>query len=132
MILENCQNRNTNQSIAWIDYEKAFDSVHCSCIEKFLEIFKTSPVLRNFLSHSMRLWKTTLVLNNGESTLNAGDININSGIFQGDSLSPILFCVALILLSKVINNTGYGYKIYDNTINQLFYMDNLKLFSKND
>ena len=69
---------------------------------------------------------------NVENTLNARDININSDIFQGDSLSPILFCVTLIPLSKLLNNTGYGYKIYDNTINNLFYMDDLKLFAKND
>ena len=78
------------------------------------------------------MWKTTLVLNTVENTLNAGDININSDIFQGDSLSPILFYVTLIPLSKVLNNTGYGYKIYDNTINDLFYMGDLKLFTKND
>ena len=64
----------------------------------------------------MHMWKTTLVLNTGENTWNGGDIDINSGIFQGDFLSLILFCVALITLSKRLNNTGYGYKIYDNTI----------------
>ena len=81
----------------------------------------------------MRMWKTTLVLNTGENILNGGDTNINSGIFQGDSLSLILLCVVLISLSKLPYNTGYGYKIYDNTItsNHLFYMDDLKLFAKN-
>ena len=131
MILENCHYRNTNLSIAWIDYKKVFDSVPHSWIKKSLEIFKISPVLRKFLSHSMRMWKTTLVLNTVENILNAGDININSGIFQGDSLSPILFCVTLIPIWNLLNNTGYGYKIYDNTINHLFYMDDLKLFAKN-
>ena len=33
MILENCTNRNTNLSIAWIDYKRAFDSVPHSWIE---------------------------------------------------------------------------------------------------
>ena len=80
----------------------------------------------------MHMWKTTLVLNTLENKMNVGNININSGIFQGDSLSPILFCVTLIPLSKLLNNTGYGYKIYDNIINHLFYMDDLKLFAKND
>ena len=78
------------------------------------------------------MWKITLVLNTVENTLNAGDISINSGIFQGDSLCLILFCVTLTPLSKLLNNTGYGYKIYNNTINHLFYMDNLKLYAKND
>ena len=80
----------------------------------------------------MCIWKTALVLYTGENTLNAGDININGGIFHGDSFSPILFCVALIPLSKLLNNTGYGDKVYDNTINHLFYMDDFELFAKND
>ena len=57
VILENCHNHNTNLSIAWIVYKKAFDSVPHSWIEKCLETFKISPVLRNFLSHSMRMWE---------------------------------------------------------------------------
>ena len=80
----------------------------------------------------MRMWKTTLVLNTGENTLNVGDINIISDIFQGDSLCPILLCVALISLSKLLNNTGYGYKIYDNILNRLFCKAEFKLFAKND
>ena len=132
MILEICHHCNTNLSIAWVDYKKAFNSIPHSWIEKSLETFKISPVLRNFLSNSMRMQKTTLVLNTGENILNGGDININGGIFQGDSFSPILFCVALIPLSKLLNNTGYGYKLYNNAINHLFYLDDLKLFPKND
>ena len=92
MILENCHNRNNNLSIAWIDYKKDFDSVPHSWIEKCLETFKISPVLRNFVSHSMRMWKTALVLNTIENTLNAGDININSGMFQGYSFSYFVLC----------------------------------------
>ena len=79
----------------------------------------------------MRKWKTTLVLNAGENTLNAEDININSGMFRGDYVSPILYCIVLIPLSKLFNNTRYGYKIYGNTLNHLFYMGDLRLFAKN-
>ena len=71
MILENCHNRDTNLLIAWIDYKKAFDNVPNSWIEKCVETFKISLVLRNFSSHIIRMWKTTLVLNTGENTLNA-------------------------------------------------------------
>ena len=95
--------------------QKTFSSVSHSWIEKCIETFKISPALQNFLCNSMHMWKTTLVLNTVENTMNAEDININNCIIQGDSLSPILFCVTLIPLSKLLNNTGYGYKIYDNT-----------------
>ena len=40
MILENCKNRHTNLSIAWIDYKNAFDNVPHSWIEKCLETSK--------------------------------------------------------------------------------------------
>ena len=46
-----------------------------------------------------------------ENTVHALDININSGIFQLNSLSPILFCIRLLPISKRLNNKGYGYKI---------------------
>ena len=60
-------------------------------------------------------------------------ISILTVYFRGILFSPILFCVALIPLSKLLNNTGYVCKIYDNTmINHLFYMDDLKLFAKNE
>ena len=90
--LENCPNSNTNLLIAWTHCIKAFDSVPHSRIKKCLETFKILTVSSNFLSHSRRMWKTTLVLNTEENTLNAGDININNNIFQGNSLSPVLFC----------------------------------------
>ena len=94
MIFENYNNRNTNLPIAWIDYKKAFDSVFHSWMEKCLETLKISPVLRNFLFHNMRMWKTALVLNTEENTLNAADININSGIFQG--ILFLIFCFVLL------------------------------------
>ena len=130
--LENCPNSNTNLLIAWIHCIKAFDSVPHSRIKKCLETFKILPVSSNFLSHSRRMWKTTLVLNTEENTLNAGDININNNIFQKNSLSPVLFCVFLINLSKPLYNTGYSCKIYEKTLNHLFYKDDLKLFAKYD
>ena len=94
MILENCHNRNTNLSIAWIDYKKAFDSIPHSWIAKYLETFKISPVLRNFLSHSMGMWKTTLVLNTGENTLNGGISILTVVYFRG--ILFLLFCFVLL------------------------------------
>ena len=55
------------------------------------------------VSHSLRMWKTTLVLNTVENTLNAEDIKTNSGIFSGDFLFPILFYVTLTPHSKILN-----------------------------
>ena len=48
------------------------------------------------------------------------------------SLSPLFFCMSLIPLSNELNNTEYGYTIFNSKVNHLFYMDDLKLFARND
>ena len=60
------------------------------------------------------------------------NISIKSGIFQGDSLSPILFYISFIPLSLELNSSGYGYKIGTERITHLSYMDDLKLDAKDD
>ena len=133
MILENCHRKLRNLSCAWIDYKKAFDSVPHSWILKSLNLFKVSPTLISFLKHNMKQWKTHLFLSHENGMLKCENIDIKRGIFQGDSLSPLLFCIALIPLSMELNRSGYGYKLNNNKkISHLFYMDDLKLFCKDD
>lgn len=62
------------------------------------------------------------------------EIAIKCGIFQGDTLSPLWFCLALNLLSKLLNKSKYGYiinKTRNCKINHQLYMDDLKLFAAN-
>jgi len=132
MLMENCQRNHRNLSMAWIDYRKAFDSVPHGWILKALEIFKLSPTIINFLQHSMGLWNTNLRLTHANGMTNTENLRIKCGIFQGDSLSPLLFCISLIPLSIQLNNAGCGYQIMGKSINHLFYMDDLKLFARND
>jgi len=70
----------------------------------------------------MGKWKATLTLKHTDGALQPRQININSGIFQGDSLSPLLFCIALTPLSSLLNNSTYGYTTGSSTIDHLFYM----------
>jgi hypothetical protein len=56
-------------------------------------------------------------------------IQIRRGIFQGDSLSPLLFCISLTPLTKELNRADGGYQVHasDRNISHLLYMDDLKL-----
>ena len=119
-------------SMAWIDYRKTLDSVPHNQIIKSLELFKVSPILVNFLKSNMNNWKTALFLSHKSGNLKSNPADIKCNIFQGDSLSSLLFCLALIPLTTELNRTGYGYKISEKSINHLISMDDLKLFAKDD
>ena len=123
-ILENCKKRKKNLSTAWINYKKAFDSVPHSWILKCLQMYKIHPVLITFIEESMNQWKTNMTLVHKEGVLETGPIRIKRGIFQGDSLSPLLFTMSLNPLSKELQKMGYGYQLDEQTkINHLFYVD---------
>ena len=127
-ILENCKKRKKNLSTAWIDYKEAFDNVPHSWILKCLQMYKIQPALITFIEESMSQWKTNMTLVHKEGVLETGPIRIKRGIFQGDSLSPLLFTMSLNPLSQELQKTGYGYQLDEQTkINHLFYVDDLKL-----
>jgi len=43
--------------------------------------------------------------------MQSGSIKINRGIFQGDSLSPLFFCIALIPLTLELINPEDEYQV---------------------
>ena len=94
MVMKNCKKRITNMNIAWIDYKKAYDMVPHAWILQCLKILNVADNIRNMIEKSMRNWKVELT--SGGETL--GEVKINRVIFQGGSLSPILFVVTLIPL----------------------------------
>ena len=128
MILRNAKRRKTNLHVAWIDYKKAFDSLPHSWITKSLEMLRVSSNIRQLLKTAMSSWNTLLTVN-GQIL---GQVNIRRGIFQGDSLSPLLFVAALIPLTIILRKTGFRYQISKNAakISHLLYMDDLKLNGK--
>ena len=102
MILRNTKRRKTNLHVAWIDYKKAFDSLPHSWITKSLEMLGVSSNIRQFLKTAMSSWNTLLTVN-GQIL---GQVNIRRGIFQGNSLSPLLFVAALIPLTVSDSSSG--------------------------
>lgn len=119
----------------FIDYKKAFDSVPHTWLIFVLQHYKVHPILISYLSITMQNWNTILKLYRDNETIQTDNIAIRRGIFQGDSLSPLWFCLALNPLSNLLNNTDKGFRIkFDNTehtLSHLLYMDDIKLYGSN-
>ena len=87
-----------NLAMAWIDYMKAYDMVPHSWIKKCLELFGVAESIKMLLVNSMKKWRVILCAGNSELR----EVDIKRGIFQGDSLSPLVFILALIPLSLIL------------------------------
>lgn len=131
IIMKQAETKCRNLSMGYIDYRKAFDSVPHDWLLKVLELYKINPNIITFLSHIMKKWKSQILLNNRYMTT----INIRKGIFQGDSLSPLWFCLALNPLSHLLNQCKSGYRpdLKDSiNISHLLFMDDIKLYSESN
>ena len=62
------------------------------------------------------------------------ETKIQRGIFQGDALSPFLFIIAMMPLNHILRKCTTGYKLSrsQEKVNHLMYMDDIKLFAKNE
>jgi hypothetical protein len=129
-VIKNSITRKTNLCMSWIDYKKAYDMVPHSWIIETLKMVGVADNIIDFISRSMCQWKTNLYSDNQF----LGEVNIRRGIFQGDSFSPLLFVIALIPLTHVLRETNMGYQLEKNgpKINHLLFMDDLKMFAKNE
>jgi len=69
-----------------------------------------------------------------QEVMQSQPIQIRRGIFQGDSLSPLIFCIALIPLTNELNRADCGYQVHgtERKISRLLYMDDLKLLGRNE
>ena len=94
-----------------------------------LGLVQVSENIVEFIRKSMKNWITNLT-SCGEYLVN---IDIRRGIFQGDSLSPLLFVLCMIPLTQILRKLKSGYTLKnEETLNHILFMDDLKIFAKSD
>ena len=120
--MTNSNARLTNLTMGSIDYRKAYDMVTHTWIHECLEMYKVDEKMRHMMRNSMKTWRTVLECNGR----GLEEINIRRGIFQGDTLLPLVLVIAVIPLTST---PGYVFKNKTKISHQL-YMDDLKLFRK--
>ena len=129
MLLKEVKRRKKNLAMAWIDYKKAYDLVPHSWIIECLDMFGIADNIKQLLIDSMKKWKTELT-SSGEVL---GEVEIKRGIFQGDSLSPLLFVISLIPLTLILRKMKAAYHFVNKEkMNHMLFMDDLKLLAKNE
>ena len=91
---------------------------------------KISHEVINFIEKTMQTWRVELTA--GGRSL--AETNIQRRIFQGDALSPLLFIISMMPLNHILRKCTAGYKLsrLQEKINHVMYMDDIKLFAKNE
>lgn len=134
IIMNQASNKQRNIHTVFVDYKKAYDSVPHDWLIKVLRLYKINDIIISFLETVMKSWCTKIYATSTTSKITTDRIPIKRGIFQGDTLSPIWFCLSVNPLSTLLNDMKMGFEIKTSNqegfrISHLLYMDDLKIYS---
>ena len=129
-VIKEVKFRNKNLAMACRDYKKAYNMVSHSWVIECLDFFGVAENNKSLLVNSMEKYKVMLFSGNSE----LGKVEIKRGIFQGDSLSPLVFVLTLIPLSFILTKVKASYELSESKekIDHLLFMDDLKLYSRSE
>ena len=132
-IWKQVKSKNRSLSVAWLGYKKAYDSVPHNWIVCSLKLFRFDTTIVQCIEQLLSLWSTTLYLRMPTcDPVMLAAVSIKRGIFQGDTLSPLLFCLTLTPLSMLLDSLSGYQATTTRRVNHLLYMDDIKLFAKSD
>ena len=116
--------------MAWIDYKKVYDTVPQSWILHCLKMYKIPYQVVQFTEKTMKTWTVELTAERKCLAV----VKIQRGVFQGEALLPLLFEIAMMPLNHVHGKctSGYNPSKSQEKINHLMYMNEIKLFAKNE
>ena len=93
VVIKEVKSRNKNLAMTWIDYKKTYMVPHSWNVES-LDLFGVAENVKSLLVNSMEKWKIMLCSANSE----LDEVEIKRDIFQGDSLSSLVFVLPMISL----------------------------------
>lgn len=120
-----------NLSAIWIDYSKAFDSVSHKYIFWMLKRLGIPQEIQHSLKRLIRLWSIRYESYSvvSKKILHSSPLAIKSGVLQGDTLSPYLFCLMIAPISDLIRKTVPPYRSQGFNFSHQYFMDDLKVYA---
>ena len=129
MVGQEAQLRGRNLSVAWIDYQKAYDRVPHGWLERVLRVVRAPVKVRHCISSLIQHWTSEFSVGCGQDAVRV-EMRYRRGLFQGDSLSPLLFCLCLAPLSHALRALdGYRSESIGGPITHQLFMDDLKVYA---
>lgn len=127
--------RRRGLAVAWVDYAKAYDSIPHSLLHHCLETANVHPHIRKFIQNIMTGWATTFEWKNGGRDKCTCFVQVRNGLLQGDSLSPLAFCLCVAPVSYALNRELPRVRTSEKSdyivdLNHQFYMDDLKIYAR--
>ena len=109
-IMEELKQYHRNLAVAFYDYKKAYDKIHHYWMLRMYQWIGIPREVVQLISVLMEKWKTRLeIWNNGEKMISRW-IDIMCGFLEGDSYSPIGFCISEIPVCKLLQQSK-GYRM---------------------
>ena len=128
-IIESAEKHKDSSLLAFLDFEKAFDKLNWTFLQKTLQLFGFGPYLRKWV----KIIYTDIescIINNGTTS---NYFKLKSGIRQGCPLSALLFilCVEILAIEFRHNCKIQGFKIGNEEFKLTQLADDTTLFLKN-
>ncbi|VDL87673.1 unnamed protein product, partial [Nippostrongylus brasiliensis] len=138
-VCKDAQRRNKELHMLWVDMTKAFDSVSHGAIKWILAKLGVAYRTRALLSTLMSMQTVRYCGYQGQKLVKSVPLEIRKGIMQGDTLSPLLFCIAIMPISDWLRTHVAPYQTATASgrgamgpmrLGHIFYMDDLKVYTK--
>ena len=131
-----CQGSKGKRSVhvGWVDYSKAFDSIPHKAILYCLKAIGADPVAIRVYEDLMQDWNVKYEIRTDEGSEKSRPMKVKCGVLQGDTLSPMMFCLAIAPVSFFLTRHTPGWKgpgPGGRKLTHLYYMDDLKIYCDN-